>query len=303
MIGASYMDSNLNLYYIFYTVANHKNISGAAKELFISQPAISKAISKLENNLDTKLFIRSSRGVSLTPEGEILYEQVRNAFQSIRTGEEQIKKINELGVTNLSIGVSTTLCKYVLLPFLQEFVHDNPHTKVSISCQSSFETITALERGSIDIGLVGIPNHNTNLAYVPIKEIQDTFITTETYLKNFRIREGNQKNTVLSNATFMMLNKENISRKYVDTYLSSHQIEMRNIIEVNSMDLLIDFAKIDLGIACVIREFVEKDLANGTLLEMTFKRGIPKRKIGFAYAPNNVMSEGLKRFISYFDHL
>lgn len=294
------MDNNLNLYYIFYTVAMHKNISGAAKELFISQPAISKAISKLENNLETKLFLRSSRGVSLTTEGELLFEQVKNAFISIRNGEEQLKKIHELGVTNLSIGTSTTLCKYVLLPFLQKFVKENPHIRISISCQSSFETITALEKGLIDIGLVGIPEQTGNLIYVPIREIQDTFITTETYLRNLKIREGSQKNSILSNATFMMLNKENISRKYVDLYLSSHQIEMSNIIEVDNMDLLIDFAKIDLGIACVIRDFVKQDIQNGTLVEMTFKQEIPKRKIGFAYASNSNMPEGLKKFIEYF---
>lgn len=294
------MDNNLNLYHIFYTVAMHKNISGAAKELFISQPAISKAISKLENNLETKLFLRSSRGVNLTSEGELLFEQVKNAFIAIRNGEAQLKKIQELGVTNLSIGTSTTLCKYVLLPFLQKFVKENPHIRISISCQSSFETITALEKGLIDIGLVGIPEQTSNLVYVPIREIQDTFITTETYLHNLKIREGSQKNTILSNATFMMLNKENISRKYVDAYLSSHQIEMNNIIEVDNMDLLIDFAKIDLGIACVIRDFVKQDIQNGTLIEMTFKHEIPKRKIGFAYASGNTIPEGLRKFIAYF---
>lgn len=293
------MDGSLNLYYIFYTVARCRNISGAAKQLYISQPAISKAVSRLEKQLDTTLFIRSSRGVRLTPEGEILYEQLHNAFASIRAGEEQLKKIRELGVTNLSIGVSTTLCKYVLLPFLKQFVKDHPHIRINISCQSSYDTIAALERGEVDIGLVGIPQHTNNLNYVPVKEIHDTFITTETYLKNFQIREGRNKNAVLSNATFMMLNKENISRKYVDQYLSRHQIEMRNIIEVDNMDLLIDFARIDLGIACVIREFVDTEIADGTLLEMTFRGEIPKREIGFAYTSAPILPEGLQKFISY----
>ena len=106
------MENNLNLYHIFYTVAKNKNISLAAKELYISQPAISKAISKLESNLETTLFIRSSRGVTLTEEGSILFEQVRNAFASINSGEEQLRKIARLGVSHLSIGVSITLCKY-----------------------------------------------------------------------------------------------------------------------------------------------------------------------------------------------
>jgi len=298
------MENNLNLYYIFYTVANHKNISGAAKELYISQPAISKAISKLESNLNTKLFIRSSRGVTLTPEGEILYTQVRNAFISIHSGEEQLKKANELGVSQLSIGVSITLCKYILLPYLQEFVRDNPHIKVTITCHPSTETIRDIENGVTDIGLVGLPNQSGNLIYTPVMEIQDTFVTTSRYLENFMLREGSEahvKSNLLSNATFMMLNKENVSRKFVDSFLSGNQIYMDNIIEINTMDLLIELAKIDLGIACVIKNFVEDDLAKGTLTELTFQRNIPKRRVGLVYRADANISEAMQKFLTYFE--
>ncbi len=294
------MDTNLNLYYIFYTVAQHKNISGAAKQLYISQPAISKAISKLEQSLEVQLFHRSSRGVTLTMEGELLYEQVRAAFSAIRHGEEQIKRVNELGVSQLSIGVSITLCKYVLLPYLQQFVKDNPHIKVTITCHPSLETIRDIDNSVTDIGIVGIPSQPGNLTYIPFREIQDTFVTTDRYLENLRIREGNEKGTILNNATFMMLDKDNISRKYVDMYLSSNQISMSNIIEINTMDLLIELARIDLGIACVIKDFVTDDLAQGTLKELSFRRTIPKRKIGLVYKDDTIMSDAMKKFISYF---
>lgn len=296
------MENNLHLYHIFYMVALHKNISGAAKELFISQPAISKAISKLEQNIGTKLFIRSSRGVTLTMEGEILFEQVKNAFVAIRYGEQQLKKAGELGISNLSIGVSATLCKYVLLPYLKEFVKDNPHVKISILSQSSFETIDAIEKGTIDIGLVGIPANPGNLTYTPIDEIQDTFITTNTYLKNLKIREGADKNNIFKNATFMMLDKENISRKFIDSYLSKNQLELSNLIEIGNMDLLIEFAKIDLGIACVIRNFVEKELEDGSLVELPLKHAVPKRKIGLVYESQSRLSDSMQNFISYFQH-
>ena len=141
------MEQNFNLDHIFYTVARCKNISGAARELYISQPAISKAISKLEQNLNTTLFLRSSRGVKLTEAGEILYRQVESAFAAISQGEEQLMRIRKLGMGHLSIGASTTLCKYVLLPILQPFVKQHPHIQISISCQPSNETITALENG------------------------------------------------------------------------------------------------------------------------------------------------------------
>lgn len=294
------MENNLNLYYIFYTVALHKNISGAAKELYISQPAISKAISKLEQSLDVILFHRSSRGVTLTMEGELLFTQVQTAFSAIRHGEEQLKKVNELGISQISIGVSITLCKYVLLPYLQQFVKDNPHIKVTITCHPTMETLRDIDNSVTDIGVVGIPSLPNGLTYIPFREIQDTFVTTDRYLENLKIRVGNVRKAILNNATFMMLNKENISRKYVDMYLSSHQITMDNIIEINTMDLLIELAKIDLGIACVIKDFVKDELNDHSLTEVSLGRAIPKRKLGLVYKDDTIMTDAMKKFISYF---
>lgn len=282
------MENNLNLYYIFYAVAKAKNISGAAKELYISQPAISKAISKLEQNLDTTLFIRNSRGVCLTPEGEMLYEQVHTAFHCIHTGEEKIRLSNELGMGRLSIGVSTTLCKYVLLPYLKEFTKQNPHVQISISCQPSNETVEALLNNTLDIGLVGYPDSKHNLELLPIMEIHDTFVATDHYLNNLNMRDSLTKESIIKNATFIMLNKENMTRKHVDANLSAAQIELSNIMDAGNMDLLIEFCKTDLGIACVFKEFIEEELETGQLKEVHILKNPPGRHIGFAYPPQNV---------------
>lgn len=300
------MENNLNLYHIFYTVAKHQNISGAAKELYISQPAISKSISKLEANLETKLFVRSSRGVTLTQEGEILYAQLRNAFSAIRAGERQIANAKQIGVSQINIGVSISLCRYILLPYLERFVRENPHIKVTITCHPSVETIRDIESGVTDIGLVGMSNQTNNLIYTPIREIQDTFVTTKRYLENMKLREGTDtkdKPSLLNNATFMMLNKDNVSRKYVDNFLQSHNIYMDNIIEINTMDLLIELAKIDLGIACVIKEFVKEELADGTLTELTFRRNIPKRRVGLVYRADTQITDAMETFMNYFENI
>ncbi|MBR5596263.1 MAG: LysR family transcriptional regulator [Lachnospiraceae bacterium] len=299
------MESNLNLYYIFYTVAECKNISAAAKELYISQPAISKAISKLESNLTTTLFIRNSRGVSLTQEGEYLYEQVKHAFVCIRNGEDRIRKMNELGVGHITIGVSTTLCKFVLLPYLNEYIKKNPHIKIKICCQTSSETISALDNGSIDIGFIGLPEKIKGFSSTPLMEIHDTFVTTQNYLDHLKIREGVTEETLFEHAVFMMLNSENISRKYVEHYLSSHHMELSDIMEVGNMDLLIEFAKIDLGIACVIREFIQKELALGELIEITLENDIPKREVGFLYRYSTLKENpAVEGFIDYMkDHI
>ncbi len=177
------MEQNLNLYHVFYEVANCHNFSIAAKKMYISQPAISKSISKLEENLHTVLFHRSSKGVTLTREGEILYRYVEQALFSLRSGEEQLKTSASFPISQLSIGVSTTLCKYVLLPVLKDFMTQNPNIKITISCQPTLDTISALQEGSIDIGLVGIPSKaeetdNRLITYLPIKTIEDIFVAT-----------------------------------------------------------------------------------------------------------------------------
>ena len=142
------MYENLNNYKIFYTVAKKQNISHAAEALFISQPAISKSISNLENGLGTKLFDRTSKGVRLTPEGEILYNHISNAFDSISRGEDELKRINELGIGQLRIGVSTSLCKFILLDYLQDFIVANPHVKMFIDCHSTVNTIKLLQENT-----------------------------------------------------------------------------------------------------------------------------------------------------------
>ena len=137
------MEQNLSQYKIFYEVAKAGNISKAAKELYISQPAISKAISKLEDSLGLSLFTRSSRGVQLTSEGEILFEHTREAFDALDRGEQELKRIQEFDIGHLRIGVSNTLCKYILLPYLKTFIDQYPHMKVTIESQATAQTLAA----------------------------------------------------------------------------------------------------------------------------------------------------------------
>ncbi|MDD3660513.1 MAG: LysR family transcriptional regulator, partial [Lachnospiraceae bacterium] len=294
------MSNNLSSYKIFCAVANNGNISSAAKELYISQPAVSKAISKLEQNLNVTLFDRTSRGVKLTYEGRLLYTQVEGAFHAIRQGENQIKRIATLGIGHLSLGVSTTLCKYVLLPSLQEFIQSNPHINLSVSCQSTNKTISDIENGNLEIGLIGEPSLSGNFLFQPLKEIQDIFVTTENYLNHLKMRDGECLSDIFGSATLILLDKDNLTRQYVDRFLSSSHIEPKNIIEVTTMDLLIEFAKTGLGIACVIKEFVEHELNDGSLIEYAVPFSIPKRNIGFVYPESISHSSVMERFVSFY---
>lgn len=295
------MNQNLASYRIFYAVANAGNISKAAKELYISQPAISKSIQKLEEGIGTKLFSRSSRGVTLTPEGELLYGHVKSAFEALHLGEEKLRRSIELGIGHLTIGVSSTLCKYLLLPYLKDFIKQYPHINITIACHSTNHTLRLLEEEKIDIGLIGKPEALRNLSFHTLREIEDTFVATRDYLHNLKLR-GVPRNTILQNSTLMLLDKENVTRQYIDNYLLTNHIPVHDSIEISSMDLLIEFSKISLGVACVIKDFVKEDLHSGTLLEIPLAIPIPKREVGFAYNKNIKLSNSLESFIHFYTH-
>lgn len=293
------MNQNLSSYRIFYTVANTGNISKAAKELYISQPAISKSIQKLEESVGCRLFSRSSRGVVLTDEGKLLYDHVSSAFETLTLGEEKLKRSIELGIGHLKIGVSSTLCKYLLLPYLKEFIKQNPHISISITCQSTNETLRLLEDNKIDIGLIGKPTNIKNIHFDFLEEIEDIFVATKDYIRNLHAR-GIGKDQILSNATLMLLDKNNMTRQYIDDYLQDNQIQIRDSIDISDMDLLIDFARIGVGVACVIKNFVKDDLADGSLVEIPLGIPIHKREVGFAYRTSSKPSKSLAEFINFY---
>ena len=291
------MEQNLSQYKIFYEVAKAGNISRAAKELYISQPAISKSISKLEDSLGLSLFTRSSRGVQLTCEGEVLFVHVREAFEALDRGEQELKRIQEFDIGHLRIGVSNTLCKYILLPYLKTFVDQYPHMRVTIESQATAQTLARLEQQKIDLGLVAEPSLKKELSFIPVMDIQDIFVATPAYLENLYLREG--RDTSLSETgNIMLLDTSNMTRRYVDEYMAQNNIYPRQILEVTTMDLLIEFAKIGLGIGCVIKELVQKELESGVLTEIPLDIPIHRRTIGFAYHPAN-QALALKTFLEF----
>ena len=291
------MDQNLSQYRIFYAVASAGNISRAAKELYISQPAISKSISKLEDSLNTTLFTRNSRGVQLTEEGQVLFQHTKAAFEQLSAGEQELKRIRQFHLGHIRIGVSNTLCRFILVDYLKGFIEKYPHIKITIESQSSAHTMDMLDQQRIDLGLVAEPKSLRNLVFLPVTEIQDIFAATPSYLANLKLREGDGAD-LFQSGNIMLLDKHNATRRYIDGYMAENQIIVNHFLEVTTMDLLIEFSRIGLGIGCVIREFVKEDLEAGRLAEIPLPAPIQKRTVGFVHHSGN-NSRALEAFLEY----
>lgn len=292
-------ESNLNRYRLFCAVAECESISRAAEMNYISQPAISKAITKMEESLGTQLFVRNHRGVTLTDEGKLLYEQLKVAFDIIKDGEDKLRRINELGIGRLRLGASAVLCKHMLLPYLKKFIADNPHVKITVECQSSSKLIRLLADGRIDVALTVKPDNLSDISFYSLGEIEDVFVSTSQYIENLHIRGDS---TVFEEANIMLLDGANVSRMHVDRYFKENNIVPEHILEVSGMDMLIEFVKTGIGVACVIKQFVEQELSGGSLTEIPLSVPMNKREVGFAYMKNAKLTSAMERFKNFYEN-
>lgn len=282
---------NLSRYKIFLAVAECKSISKAAAQLYISQPAVSITIKKLEENLNATLFIRKSKGVELTENGRKLYEDAKRAFQILLDTEDRLRFHQNTGY--LRIAVSNVLCKHYLMPYLKEFTDLYPNTDISITCTSSSSACSMVEQCDIDLALAAKPENLGTAAYHSLGVIEYIFVCTPAY----RDKLNCNNDEIFEHGNVILLDKDNVSRKHLNSYYAQNKITPLHILEVNEMDLLIEFAKMGIGVSCVVRQFVEEELKAGLLIEIELSKPIAPREIGFLYNRIQPMNENILKFI------
>ncbi len=284
----------METYYVFYIVAEYGNISKAAKKLFVSQPAVTKSIKNLEENLGIKLFNRNSKGVLLTEEGKVLYEYVKNAYIQIEKGEKIVKQLKNKSKGVVRIGISNTLCKYYFMPFLKGFHEKYPDIKIEITNRVTLETLELLEKGSLDCAIVSkVEGVSSNLKFEELLKIQDIFVSKEKPIKSVFPLEDLKKFPML------FLEKKNATRKYIDEYLLKNNVDLEIDIEISSMEFLVEFAKIGLGVASVIENFVIEELEKKELYKWEIEPTIEPRFIGLLYNEKTNLSIASQTFIDF----
>jgi len=283
---------NLARYKIFLSVAECKSISKAAALLYISQPAVSISIKKLEESLNTTLFIRKPNGVVLTEKGRQLYDSVETVFNMLSDVEQNLKCSQNTGY--LRIAASNVLCKYILMPYLKKFTDQYPDTDVSITCTSSTDACSLVERCCIDLALVARPSNLGMAKFHSLGVIEYIFVCTPAYQKKINCKNDD----IFQYGKIMLLDKDNISRMHINSYYAKNNIIPSHILEVNDMDMLIEFAKMGIGISCVVKQFVEDELDAHSLVEIELSKPVPPREIGFLYNQIQPFNENIVKFIS-----
>ena len=290
------MNIDFELYRIFYTVANHKNITKAAEELNISQPAISKSIKNLEDQLGGQLFVRTKRGVMLTEEGKEFYNYIKQAIEYISNAENKFTELINLETGCIKIGISSTLTKEFLLPYLEEFHRLYPKIDIQIMTNISSELFPKLRNGLIDIIILNLndKNYGQDINIIKCRKITDCFVANKTYndlINNeISIKELNKYPLILQL-------KGSNTRAFLDNFAKENNTILKPNIELASYSLVVEFAKIGLGIGYVTKDYVKNELINQELYEIKLKEKIPSRYIGIATSSYHLPNFSTKKLI------
>lgn len=290
------MNIDFELYRIFYVVANNGNISKAAEELLISQPAVSKAIKNLEEQLGGNLFIRTKRGVNLTIEGKEFYNYIKHAIEYINNAESKFTELKNLDYGCIKIGISSTLTKDFLLPYLEEFHKRYPKIEIQIITKVTHELIPSLRNGLIDLIILKMNQvgYDKDIQLIKCGEIHDCFIVNDTYK---HLLDKNLSLSDLNNYPLILQSKGSNTRTFLDNFTKEHNITLKPNIELSSYSLVVEFTKIGFGIGCATKENIKEDLKKKKLYELKLKEKIPARHIAIALSKNHIPNFSTKKLI------
>ncbi len=288
------MSINLELYRIFYHVAQALSFSKAADTLFLSQSAVSQHIHSLEKHLNTQLFHRSTKKVQLTSEGQLLLEHIQPALFSILQGEKLLAETAQMNRGRLHIAASDTICKYFLLQHLRAFHERYPNIEILITNRTSIECVKLLKNNMVDLVFTNLPNDyiDANLNVDELLTFQDIVIAPQKYTL---LNQGAITYSQLLEYPILLLDRNSSTTQYLNQVFKDHALTLTPSVELGSIDLLVELTRIGLGIT-VVPDYVVS-LNSNEYFRVTLKDTLPKRKLGMVSQAKTPLSNAVKTFM------
>lgn len=290
------MNINLDLYKTFYYVAKNKNISRAANELLVSQPAVSKSIKTLEEQLNTKLFIRKRDGMELTETGEVFYKKVKNAMELISSAENDVEVINNMDSGILNIGASKTILQEFLMEHITKFHKIYPNINIRIFTDGTQDLIKKTKMGIVDVIFINMPyNIPIDFESVNVLNLHDCLVANDTY-KHLKGKKITKKD--LEKLPLLLLTKGTITRNRLDDYCAKNNIEIHPEMEFGSNTLIKEFTHAGFGVGLLTEELVKKEIESNELFRLDINLDLDDKYLGMNWN-KDLKSLVAKNFIKY----
>ena len=312
------MSVSLDYYRIFYYVGKTGSITAAANALFLTQPTISHAIQNLEKELGCTLFLRTKKGVLMTPEAKKLYSHISIACEQIRIGEEQLHAALQLSEGSVSIGATETVLHFYLIPWLKKYHSLYPNIKLKISNSNTPATLQALKQGILDFAVLVMNGENDNAAdyeknhkkdsgktfqITRLEDFSDIFVGGTEYAFLAEQTKNTKQPVSLSQLTqypLVCLEKNTCTRTFLDQILNEHQVQWSPDIELATTDLIMPMVTQNFGIGFIPEYFAQAAIEQQTAFSLPIVEEIPPRHICLVCTPtpHSAASEAFIRMLS-----
>lgn len=279
---------NYEYYRVFFSVGRHKNFTRAAKELFSSQPAVTRVIKNMETELGCQLFVRSKNGVSFTRAGQALYDLIEAPCNLLMHADQAFHQSAGWSSETIYIGTTDTALQCFLFHFLEAYRTKYSHINFKIHTGSSSRMISKLKQGEIDLVFNTTPFSNAQaLRITPVYELADILVGGTLY-QELQGRPHSLKE--LQNYPFILLSRNMQFRQFCDSFFSRHGVHIEPALEADSSGLLVPLAAHNWGLAFVPEEMAAEGLQKGDILQIELSDTIPRRAVTLVTDPQRPLS-------------
>ena len=290
------MNVNFEYYRIFYYVAKYNNFTKAAHALGNSQPNVTRAMNCLESAIQCTLFVRTNRGVRLTPEGERLYTRVAAAMSLFQAAEDEMMESAELKQGSIAIGASETALSIYLLEKLRRFHIEYPGIRLKIYNHSTPQAVLSVKSGEIDFAVVTTPTQaNEPLREVKLQSFREVLVGGRTFTAL-----GSQELSLveLQDYPFICLGKETMTYQFYRELFLKHGLELKPDTEVATTDQILPMVKNELGMAFLPEAMAREAIEKGEIIELSLRESVPQRSVCMVYDRQHPLSAAAKELKS-----
>ena len=292
------MNSNFEYYRVFYYVSKYENLTKAAAALKTSQPAVTRTIQNLENELGCRLFTRSKTGVKLTPEGSTFYEYIAAGCSQFFRGEENLSNMISLENGTIYLSATETAQHCCLFPAMEEFNRHYPSVHFKVLNNSTRESIQAVREGRVDLAIVS--SSSTSL----VKPLKATRISSyqDILIGGTRFAEYQGRDVSLeelSECPWISLTSDSITRNFMNHYFSDHELNFTPDIELATTDMILLAVRHNLGLGFIPAEFAASDLKLGTVVQIHTTEEMPLRNIMLIRDMDSPQSIAARDFVKF----
>lgn len=284
---------NLNSLKIFLEVANSNSFLEASNKLFISQPAISKSMSKLEEDLDVTLFYRANKGISLTPSGEILYNYLKEASDLLFTCERALMAINDVEESSIVIGVQSHIVRNYLMNKIDDFKSRHPKIRIELIDMSTWQMLEQLEARKMDFVIDSSPIDTiyNNISIIPVCELNTCFIASTQNKNEYKTLNDLEKADIILPIARSSL------RKNMNKIFDENGLNINVALEFGTEELIIDSVRRNLGVGYVVEDAIGYLVEAGIIKKVDINYDLPKLEINIVKIDNN-LTQAASLFIS-----